>query len=121
MPNDHGLRKAEEAFLIVRSLGASRRHTFSWSQYRDAWDAVSPSRGYWSPTGSQYLPAAMRQDGFKCTVGNALRALLVHGDVAKVGRGMYQACRTHASRPLFLPPGKCRPGQVRDAPHQAIV
>ena len=108
--------KAEEAFLIVRALG---RGSFRWRDYRDAWDAVSPSRGYWSPSGSQLLPAPMRQDGFKCTVGNALRALCLYGIVRKTDVGWYQVT-SRGMKPdwtrgakMFVSPGKVRPGYVR--------
>ena len=100
------MRKAEEIFVIVRELASSgematyvfqyseRGFLFTWKQYFEACKAVM------NPSKHQL------QAGFKCTVGNMLRALCRSGTVTRLEPGQYVINREWPMGKLYVSPGE---------------
>lgn len=84
------LKKAVEVFLIVRELSYKNSGMFLWKMWFEAAKAVM------NP--SEYQTTA----GFKCTVGNMLRAQVKHGTIVRTSRGVYRMRSLQPEHPLYL-------------------
>lgn len=88
------MRVAEEVFLIVRELSASRHGRFFYKDYRDAYAARGGYKWKNMHAGGSHVNSAIDMQ-----VSRMINAQLYGGTIIRLGRGRYRFIRNKKVQP----------------------